>query len=1312
MPVKRPTLNTISLLRKLNLPIKWSDISVTPGSCADARLPAPLAAPPKLCREDLARHLVELAKTAPNPWHELLRQEPALVAAQILSFRQDDEMTRFQCAMERGHDAAGNLVKTLATKLHDWLDRMTRQHRANFAAPIAALDNQMSLGKKVKALSVSSISTLPNVVAAQGFMPDQALAQATAYRIALNAAHRQLLHTIGSLQPIAETAFENRLASQDIDPAVGLIISELTMSLQAEQHLNYFGTRHRDFYFGDLIGQNRKGAAPERALLHLPSGAVLQKVPKGTGVIAQLDDGRKVRFETETDIAVTPAKVNATAALTHVTDMKNSLASSLGAITGMHAVIEPAGPLSPRRRVFDAPADAPFDIGIDIASDMFALAEGHRTIDLALYMNRATDLPAASYPKQLDQDADPDPRIALELRADPALVATLGPPTNDAAITDIAKRVDRIAKERGCVPSMDLIYEMIARNCRSVTCLRPLLGRVLTLALIENRAWPTGAYWAALEQGITTFKDALTGQHSPPQAGRETIGSIIEAFTVVDGKFAYEPAEIFQKLLGDAFTVTLSTQSGPVAATTTVIRPLGAMASASDATPAKTSAAGIGFHLVLEPEKPAITSPTDDSTSAPVMNIRWNQLGRACPISFFERYMFDAIKMSVAVKGVRQVSAFSDDGPVATAQSFLPFGARPTDAATFTISAPEITSKPVSSIALTVDWADLPTTPGGFESHYAHYPKTMFVPEPKVRTAYLAADGWKHDREQPLTLFESRGHDGQLQRKWQVKIDIPGITFPPLPRQDLKPLKSRNDVKPGAIRLTLQDAGDFGQAAYPLALVDAMRPRWVPGLGPRKIPPAPYVPKISTMRLDYTASTTIDLAALDTARPGDRVTQVTPFGRRIAFPLDVHWDFGLFPERLGQASLFVQLTGPGSKRRLGLLFDIADSGHQRIAPDVVVIKWHYLTLQGWINLPETAIFSDTTDGLSKSGVVILDLPDDAATPRGAFLGGGVWIAASTDAANFNTHPVLSEVRTNGVWAKRAIGHEDHADGPRQWKFETPLAGLSAPIEASRRAPPRPAETTPHYLARVSERLRHRKRAVTPFDLERLVLEQFPEVWIAKCLPHLTRATPTACPGTTTVVITRHPPDVQTSSPTPRLFDAGTLNKVQTYLANHGADGVHYEVVNPAFDRIHVRAAVRFSPFRDDGAMAHQLRGFLARILSVWTADDSLGQFGWQLQEPVLRAQIAALDYVEDLTDFSVLHFMSDDAPNYRLADTAKWTDGKDRVIRPSRPWALALSASDHAISTLETSQTIPATQSGIGRLRVGDMLIVNQEARQ
>ena len=47
---------------------------------------------------------------------------------------------------------------------------------------------------------------------------------------------------------------------------------------------------------------------------------------------------------------------------------------------------------------------------------------------------------------------------------------------------------------------------------------------------------------------------------------------------------------------------------------------------------------------------------------------------------------------------------------------------------------------------------------------------------------------------------------------------------------------------------------------------------------------------------------------------------------------------------------------------------------------------------------------------------------------------------------------------------------------------------------------RPQETASGWITRVAERLRHRARALTPWDCERLVLQAFPEVFKLKCIP--------------------------------------------------------------------------------------------------------------------------------------------------------------------------------------------------------------------
>ena len=1278
----------------------WSHIRVTPGSIDGARLPTPLAgSAPHLRPQNLAQNFVRLAASATAPWDVMLRAEPALVVAQILAFHIADEMQRFDLAQETGVAAAAQEVRRLAIVVDDWLARLRQQWPKPFADVLAGLDQQMDLSDRARNLARTSAPRLLGMMQQKGFMPaatGDVLVQARAQKSGLSAAHRQMVHAIASLKPGANLAFEDRLKSGAMDPAIGLIIAELTAAQAVDAHLNQFTQRHTDFYYEDLIGQKRRSAAPERALLHLPSGATPKLLPKGTALTAQLADGGKLRFQTEADVPVTPATVIATAALTYDTDPQVSLFSTLGCITGVRGAIEPAASQPLDRGVFMGRTEQDLDMGLDIASDMFGLAEGHRQIDVALHLQRATDLPAASTPIAPDPSHGPDPDIALELRSDPTLIRALGFNNLNAGVETLVAEVQRVAIARGCSASMDLIYEVIAQKTLTVSPLRLVLGRIVTLALVENHPWPTGSYWETLKTKIIACEAALTGQ-APSAAATGDINQIVEAFAQENGQFVYSPADMFEKLLGDAFTVTLSTIDGPLPAKVTQILPLA------------NGAAGLLVRMTYTRDMAPIVG---DMRNAPKLSLRWDPQARFCPISFFERYTLEQVAIGVHVDGLTNLAGFSDDGPVATGQSFFPFGARPSDGASLTLASPEMARKPVSAVRLNLRWADVPDKPGGFATHYAAYPHGTQIPDPSVTVDYLSGDGWKPVIEKPRPLIDTSTYDGTLNPHWAMTADVSGGTAATGTMGD-KPPKSRAQLRGGAIRLTTRGGSDFGQSQYPLALVDAMRPRRVP-MRPRQAPNPPYVPKVETLSIGYTASRVLTLAAPDTALPGDKITQISPFGAREAFPGRIRRNLGLFPPRLGLGTLYIQLGGAGALRQLGILFDIADSGHLRLVPPPVALNWFYLTADGWTALPPTAIASDTTDGLLRSGVVTLDLPDDAQTPVGEMPGGGVWLAISAPWRGFETHPTLSRVRTNGVWAVSTMTDSPAGVGDRLWRFDVPQPGMATPIEAARRAPARPSETRVDYLARVSERLRHRQRAVTPFDVERLVLDAFPDVWRCKCLPHMSRVTPSPRPGAVTVVIVRHPPDfsaAQNPRAQERYFDVGTLEKVRAYLQRHGADAAQYEVVNPAFDRLHVRAAVRFVPFKDDGAMSSKLQQYLQQNLSVWTAPDDLARFGWSLNVPMLKAQIAAHPDVVDVTDFSVLHFVANDTGHYALTDTAQ-ADGRGplgAVIRPSRPWALPLSAADHSISASERSQPVLPSQSGIGRLRIGDMLIVGQE---
>jgi len=1319
---------------------EWNDTHGAPGTKETDRLPDPLRGDGLKIRpfslaerfaqagrvvgaEDTYLHAVASA----NPWARLFQSEPAYVLAQIIGFHPGDAAQEFETALEAEPDRALEQIGALALQVQNWLTRIDRTGLTVFSKQINQLNDEARLTKRADAFAKGQASFVRDAIIAEGMLPfsateRNALEEAIAIDAGIRSAHALLRNAIVTLQPLAQTAFDQRIASGQIDPTLGLLLAELASADLVDEQINAFTHRLTQHYYRDVIGQEPAGPTPERVLLHLPKTRKNTFLEAGSRLQARGAEGALQLFETESAVPVSRARLLGSAVLSYDTNPNISFYAALGGITGVRAKHYPPGPRTPAEPMFLPPATTPVDMGLDISSTMFSMAEGERVIELSLNMRRSSNLPAVSefVPYRLrkkKRKGDPlDPDLVMALRADPDLIRAFGFEDLEAGIDLIARKTERRAREDKTNVSLMLVYQILVHYALDLHALRTVLGRIVTLCLIEKQPFPDGEFWFLIQAKIDVCRGALGAQQSAAQARmrrenpheaknlpRETM--IFEAFeTDENGKFLLGPEDVFEKLLSDAFEVTMTTSEGPMAADVTQVQ-----CNFQDGVP------GITVKLSFSDAMPPITGP--EPGVAPVMSLRYAPAARICPVSFFERYYIPTALIRVRAVGMKALRGFAEDGPTATDQTFPPFGARPREGGSFWLGAPELAVKPVTHIGVDIEWAELPGPESSFAAHYAHYPDRAGVPDPKIELKYLSRDGWKPLTHKPVPLFEAEAVGGKLVRHWSFAGPLFGQTVPAHGLAADQSFASRQAVRAGVVSMTLSDTGGgFLADDYPLALVKAVRPRRLPEkwVGARPVPPAPFVPRIADLRLSYTARATIELNAPKTARAGEKVVQVGPFGRIEVFPHRALRQVRLFPERIGYGHLYLQIDAEASKRPITLVFDAADGGHLRRVPEPNPITWHYLNHSGWVPLPPSTIRSDSTAGLMRSGLIALDLPEDAIHDRGDMPEGGIWLAAVATEPRLQGFPRLAQVDTNGVWARRINADLGHPEG-RAWTFDPPQEGIGVPQEVPTFADVRPHETPEDFMARVGERLCHRKRGVTPWDIERLVLDAFPEVWMVKCLPHLDQKIKGPAPSCITVVLVRKPPLRQPNNiRNAHLFDVGTLSRVQDYLSGLCSDFAKVDVVNPAFQRIQVRARLRFDAFRDDGAMAQRLACDLNTYLSVWTGPPEVSRFGWSINRKLLRAHINALDYVRGVSDFSVLHLAQDDEGHHALLDTAQ-SDYREPhrpvYIRPATPWSLPIAAADHALSTAISAKTDRETQSGIGRLAVGDMLIVGQKVK-
>jgi hypothetical protein len=181
---------------------------------------------------------------------------------------------------------------------------------------------------------------------------------------------------------------------------------------------------------------------------------------------------------------------------------------------------------------------------------------------------------------------------------------------------------------------------------------------------------------------------------------------------------------------------------------------------------------------------------------------------------------------------------------------------------------------------------------------------------------------------------------------------------------------------------------------------------------------------------------------------------------------------------------------------------------------------------------------------------------------------------------------------------------------------------------------------------VSERLRHKDRAITLWDFEHLVLEAFPRIHRVKCLNH-TRYEPDESgggiyrersPGHITIVTI---PDHRTrnlANPLKPYTSLDTLREIEAYLGTRMTCFAKLHVANPQFEEVRVAFNVKLNSGYDETFHTARLREEITRFLSPWAFSEyGNPSFGGKIHQSVLINFIEDQPSVDYLTDFRLFH---------------------------------------------------------------------------
>ena len=1091
---------------------------------------------------------------------------------------------------------------------------------------------------------------------------------------------------------------EHRLKSGDIDPALGLLLSALYALRELKSRLNQFPDELLNHYYQQVLGLSSRKGAPTAISLIARANLLPVDIPDGTILAGVFAGNERISAKVVGSTRVLSAKVQKLCQLRHWRDSALAPINVLSWVSKVAAEqISDGG-----SQLFSASETPP--LGLLIESPILELSGGIREIEIRLDMSHKEEIRsadghgAASCSEAIDAfSKDPDLQEAFaEVNIENSEAV------HDNTDNQLADQLSSLFRhwlhlfrhwiyngetaEREWkggdhdVQQWSAIDTVLAALLLQIdtplqfrTVARRIVGHVL---LSGKRQWPTETFLGLL-------RDAAQRSGMPDPV--DIVGN-------------YAPEDLFFLLLGDAFTAEISSAEEYFAPAAMYVT-----ANTGD-TP------GIKFHIHLDATAPAVEAM--EEFESPCVRLTLSPQARFSPVSLFEDVCIDAIDLSVTVKGLTQLSAFNDDGPVAVSQTILPFGSQPGDGSEFLVGSPEIGNKSIQGISLSYTLTDLPQLPddGNLNAYYEHYGKEFNPPDPKLETAVLTADGWVSVTvDEPLICGAEKWSESKRHKIIQGNIANP--VAPPPVKISATDFADRQSIRAGLVRLRLDTSGrHFGINRYPLALAESIRRSQRP-LSKPKIPNPPLSIKFSSVSLDYRARRHIAIRAPSPANAKERIVQLGAFGSRQLYPSTSTADTTLFPRRLGDGTLYVGIGPDIPAGPVSLLFDFDDGGRERLPVATSQIAWHVLTNDGWQELSASSIYSDTTVGLHRTGVVALQLPASATGHASEMQAGLYWIAASAT-SQLDTYPFLKNVYLNGISA--SVESTDRLDlGSAQWLFNPPIPGLGDidHIGETRREG-KARESKTDFRARVAEGLHHRQRGVSAWDIERIVLEKYPQVWQCKCFSCCDGRSGQQKAGSITLLVIPHAPATSTKAYDEKMFDSITLDEIERTVRNCTNTFADITVRNPSFDRLQVRATVYFEHGASEGSLARKLTLALSDRLSVWTADKPMNRLGWSLNIDELTAFAETLPYIRAITHLEVLHLVHDRAEarflqqdNFLLNDSVSIPD---RTIRHHGLWSLPLSMSEHIITALSDESVDRLLPAGIGELSIGETLLVQQ----
>lgn len=710
------------------------------------------------------------------------------------------------------------------------------------------------------------------------------------------------------------------------------------------------------------------------------------------------------------------------------------------------------------------------------------------------------------------------------------------------------------------------------------------------------------------------------------------------------------------------------------------------------------------------------------NTALPLLRFTLKPNEYQYPYDILRKLALKEARIDVLVQGCRELLLHNNIGQLSPLAPFAPFGPLPNLGSYFIVGYDEIRTKQLSGLDVEVEWGDLPPSGMDFNGWYRSYSQPPKTSDFVINVSLMANGKWlpsdsRHN--QPISLFglnHEYGRAGGISTHRRLSCDAVVAYYKPQENHQANhEFVYSPSTKSGLFKFTLAGpVGAFGHQEYPHLLSQTLthNTRVKNPLLAKPIPRAPYTPQITAISLNYSAYAVISFENSNERTPEaykEKLLHLHPAGWESLSQPSGHRVLQV-PQYDALGNLFVGLKSSRLGGNLTLYFHLHRDSLPMPENKSPRLQWWYLQQNQWLALDPRRILADSTEGFMTSGIITLELPLDWDPEQTLLPPDLYWLRVSGQEGLENFSRVYSVyAQAIQVSWRQGFRPGQTLSAGSITRPRNSIPGLGKVSQVCRSIGGKAAEESRHVRTRLSERLRHKNRALTPHDYELLILEAFPEIYKVKCFANMRSSHPgQICPGHVLIVPLPYLGLDGHQHYKPRL-SGHLIHAVREFVQKLAPPFATISVENPLYEEIQVRCTITLQPGLRGGYYSNLLNQDLCEYLSAWNRLGYTTHFGWCIRQYDLESYIQSLDYIEQVSDFSMLRVAPNGEQLFTLDDSARrLADGtRQKDITPKFPWSVAVPIAQHYIQTTDQLLLIEPKITGVEELEVGSTLIIS-----